>query len=348
MAPSDSLRVSAVGDVFLRRDEPARAFEKLQPLFDEADIRFGNCEGVYSTTKERNPCTRALILADPSNASGLAAARFDVMSVANNVTLHAGYSGLFDTMAQLAKHGIQAVGAGEDRAAAHRPVIIERKGLRVGFLAYTSIFIPGIEPGPNKPGYATLKVHTIAEPWFLHPGVVGKVTAVVDPAAMTEMIEDITSLRQQADVVIVSMHWGDLANGPPRIIGYERELGHAAIAAGADVIFGSGPHLLGTVEIHRGRPIFYSLGNSAWDHHPTALELHPEHVLSAVVQCRVSKVGVSEIAVVPAHANAQKQLTPMDPSSKEFAARVAYLQDLTAQAGLRTNFTAEGGRIFVS
>ena len=60
----------------------------------------------------------------------------------------------------------------------------------------------------------------------------------------------------------VSLHWGihfvrgDLAD-------YQREVAHAAIEAGADMILGHHPHVLKAIELYRGKPIFYSLGNFA-------------------------------------------------------------------------------------
>src|SRR5262249_38263056 len=84
----------AVGHVFIHRKEPAKAFQHLQSAFTAGDIRFGNCEGVYSLTREVSPVApHGHLRGEPENVSALTSAGFDVMSFANNVALHCGYSG---------------------------------------------------------------------------------------------------------------------------------------------------------------------------------------------------------------------------------------------------------------
>jgi poly-gamma-glutamate capsule biosynthesis protein CapA/YwtB (metallophosphatase superfamily) len=74
---------------------------------------------------------------------------------------------------------------------------------------------------------------------------------------LKEFCDDLKALRPQVDVVVASCHWG-LGREP---LAYMREIAHAAIEAGADVVIGHGPHYPLPVEVHGGRPIFYGLGN---------------------------------------------------------------------------------------
>ena len=69
--------------------------------------------------------------------------------------------------------------------------------------------------------------------------------------------EDIAALRAQADIVVASCHWGLRKD----VLAYMREIAHAAIDAGADIVIGHGPHYSLPVEAYRGKPIFYGLGS---------------------------------------------------------------------------------------
>ena len=65
------------------------------------------------------------------------------------------------------------------------------------------------------------------------------------------------ALRAQADIVVASCHWGL----HKEVLAYMREIGHAAIDAGADLVIGHGPHYSLPVEVYRGKAIFYGLGS---------------------------------------------------------------------------------------
>ena len=72
----------------------------------------------------------------------------------------------------------------------------------------------------------------------------------------------VRAARDSADLVVVSLHWG-VHMVPVTLAAYQQQAAHALIDAGADAILGHHPHLLKGVEIYRGRPVFYSLGNFA-------------------------------------------------------------------------------------
>jgi poly-gamma-glutamate synthesis protein (capsule biosynthesis protein) len=74
----------------------------------------------------------------------------------------------------------------------------------------------------------------------------------------------IADLRRNADVIVVSHHWGR-AGLPAILTDYERILGHASIDAGADIVLGHHHHFLRGIELYRGKPIFYGLGHFVFD-----------------------------------------------------------------------------------
>ncbi len=82
-------------------------------------------------------------------------------------------------------------------------------------------------------------------------------------AELEAMREDVRALRTKADLVILSCHWGVSSKEEP--VAYQKEIAHAAIDAGADMVFGHHPHVVQAGEIYRGKPVFYSLGNFVFD-----------------------------------------------------------------------------------
>jgi poly-gamma-glutamate capsule biosynthesis protein CapA/YwtB (metallophosphatase superfamily) len=74
-----------------------------------------------------------------------------------------------------------------------------------------------------------------------------------------ELARDIGQLRGSVDDVVVTFHWGIPYQPSP--LASDRDKARLAIEMGADVVVGHHPHVLQPFEVHRGRPIFYSVGN---------------------------------------------------------------------------------------
>jgi poly-gamma-glutamate synthesis protein (capsule biosynthesis protein) len=89
------------------------------------------------------------------------------------------------------------------------------------------------------------------------PGVPPVIVTWADPQYLGRFREEVVALRRQVDVVIASHHWGLYQE----VLDYMREIAHAAIDAGADVVVGHGPHFVLPVEVYQGKPIFYGMGN---------------------------------------------------------------------------------------
>jgi poly-gamma-glutamate synthesis protein (capsule biosynthesis protein) len=89
------------------------------------------------------------------------------------------------------------------------------------------------------------------------PGLPPDIITWADPAYLASFTDDIKALRPQVDVVVASCHWG-LGED---VLQYMREIAHAAIDAGADVVIGHGPHYSLPLESYKGCPIFYGLGS---------------------------------------------------------------------------------------
>ncbi|MGW4641278.1 CapA family protein [Sphaerisporangium sp. NPDC004334] len=259
--------IFAVGDVFIDRDDPSTAFHSAKEFLRGGDVLFGNCEGAFSDAWERAPSSGSPVVAPAVNARPLAEAGFDVVSLANNHSVDGGYGALLNTCATLAELGVSPVGAGADIAAARRPVVVNRGGLRVAFVAYASVFPYGYEAKAAVPGLAPLRAHTRYTPWEPNewqPGLIPRVTTETLAQDLTALREDLRTARERADVVVASFHWGDFTR-PYVLTDHERRCARVAVDAGADIVLGHHHHMLRGVEFYRGKPIFYGLGHYLFD-----------------------------------------------------------------------------------
>jgi hypothetical protein len=145
---------------------------------------------------------------------------------------------------------------------------VTRNGVRFGFLQRSSVYWPtNHEATDNATGIAVIRAHTAYQvpmhkirpeiPPMNRPGLPPVILTWADPLYLRWLREDIASLRNHADIVVVSCHWG-LGRD---VLAYMTEIAHAAIDAGADVVVGHGPHHFLPVEVYRGKPVFYGLGS---------------------------------------------------------------------------------------
>src|SRR4029077_12803240 len=123
----------------------------------------------------------------------------------------------------------------------------------------------GQEAGPNKTGITPMRAHTYymraGDPHEeSQPGTPPTILTVPHEEDLHALQEDIKKAKQQADAVVMSIHWG-LHHIPKAIATYQPKVAHAAIDAGADLILGHHPHCLKAVEVYKGKVCFYSIGN---------------------------------------------------------------------------------------
>ena len=153
-------------------------------------------------------------------------------------------------------------------AAARAPAIVERNGVRYGFLQRSSVYWPtNHEAGANATGIAVIRAHTAYQvpmhktrpdiPPMNRPGIPPVIITWADPDYLREFTEDIAALRAKVDILVASCHWGL----HKEVLAYMREIGRAAIDAGADLVIGHGPHYSLPIEVYRGKSIFYGLGS---------------------------------------------------------------------------------------
>jgi poly-gamma-glutamate capsule biosynthesis protein CapA/YwtB (metallophosphatase superfamily) len=175
--------------------------------------------------------------ANPKHIAGLADAGIDWVSLANNHIGDAGRAGIVSTQANLDDYGIKHAGAGRNTADAHTASLLKVGDVTVGILGYDTI-AAYYQSGPNTPGSARM--------------------------TKAYLVADIAAARKAgADVVIVFPHWGVEYSAKPTA--NQRNLAHTAIDAGADLVIGNHPHWVGGMEVYKGKPIWYALGNFVFD-----------------------------------------------------------------------------------
>ncbi|MBI4329691.1 MAG: CapA family protein [Chloroflexi bacterium] len=265
---SNTVVIHAVGNVSPRVAEfgesPESLFGRVHQKIKEGDISFCHLERILSTRgclQYRGHSTWES-RGDPENVKSLVFAGFNVVSHAGNRCFDYGPEALLDSVDTLRRNGIQAVGAGRDIAEARTPMVLERKGIKVGFLAYCSVLPVEYEAREGKPGCAPLRVSTYYEAQGYQPGTPPKIITVPREDDVLAMEEDVRKLRNQVDAIVVSIHWGQ-DYIPEMLAMYQPKMGHRAIDAGADLIIGHHGHTIRGIEIYKRRAIFYCVGSFA-------------------------------------------------------------------------------------
>jgi poly-gamma-glutamate capsule biosynthesis protein CapA/YwtB (metallophosphatase superfamily) len=242
--PNDTpLALLFAGDIMLD-DGPGRTIaaggDPLAPfdaILRAADYRIGNLEcpvAAGGAVLQRKLIT---FRARPEVLPKLQG-RFDAVSVANNHSGDYGQVAFVETLSHLQQAGINHVGGGSNLAEAHRPLWIERKGLKVALLAYNEFKPRSFEAGASWPGIA----------W----------------SEDSHVVADIQAARKAgADIVIPYMHWG--WEYEPKPDSRQQALAQKMIDAGASAVIGGHPHVTQGASLYRGKPIIWSLGNFVFD-----------------------------------------------------------------------------------
>jgi len=245
-SPTLTLTWLAVGDIMLSRqvavkikkaDDPLLPFRGLSDLLLSSDFNFGNLESPYSGSSYIPPVGSITFNAWPDSLVGLIKYKFNILNLANNHILDQGLNGLRYTKKILNQNNIATIGAGGAWAEAWQPAIIERNGIRLGFLgvSYSSL---------NDNGATT---NNYVARWN----------------KLEQLNKSIVQLKNQVDLVVVAMHGGLEYTSQPTA--EQVKTAHSAIDAGADLVLGSHPHWVQTSEDYRGKKIYYSLGNFIFD-----------------------------------------------------------------------------------
>jgi Bacterial capsule synthesis protein PGA_cap len=237
---SRGISIAAVGDTMLGNtpELPPEPAAYLDPVAGElkGDVVFGNLEGTLTEVAESPKCQGAkpgqcyAFRAPPEYAEYLADAGFTLMSNANNHSYDFGEAGESETIEALTAAGIEQTGLPGE------VTVVRAGGRRVAFVAFA--------PYSNTASLTDLE---------------GARALIAEAGA-------------EAGLVVVAIHAGAEGSDAGHVTGGEeeylgedrgnaREFAHLAVDAGADLVLGSGPHVLRGIEIYKHRLLAYSLGN---------------------------------------------------------------------------------------
>lgn len=303
------VRMILVGDTNVGRPDPDSAFSSVLHLLQDADIGFCNLETVLADAKYLPPYDRGNYpRTDESVLASYLKAGFNVMNQANNPNTFHGHPPLVRSLEVLDQAGVVHAGAGRNSAEARRPAVIERNGTKVAFVCRTSVGTPDMAATVDTPGVAYYPVQTSYEPPARrvrsYPGFPPIVHTVPDRGEhRTALEEDIQAARAQADVVIVSWHWGlspylvhpEAGAGDVEVLEYQKEMGHFAIECGADMVIGHHSHQPQPIEVCSGKPIFYSLGNFVHD----LAGFRDRTLMAILVRCLIRDGKIHRLSFVP-------------------------------------------------
>ncbi len=354
MTDADEITLIATGDLQLMTREPSPdLFGEVSPALQKADITFGNCEWPYAEEAGDTHPVEAHINDDfdggdlfapghPDCIRLIGEAGFNIMSVANNHTMHGGYRAFLRTLSLLDENRIASVGGGTDIASARQPAIIERDGTKVAFLACTSSFLPGAHAGRRTPGIVPLRRHVYAEneswrDWGVQP----QTRTLINRDDLAAMLESIEQVRKASDIVVLSCHWGILEH-ESAIADYQREAARAFIDAGVDLIVSQGPLPIKGFEVYRGRAIFYNLGKfamiSPWSRSETPSGIDApmldETARGLTARATISGKTITGIELVPVYLGKSGRPRLLSPGEEWFDDILETTRERTAAAGL--------------
>lgn len=233
------------------------------------DVTVLNAEGPVTTSPTpANPGAKYSYAVDPAAAAALASAGVDVLALGNNHAMDRGPVGLRDTVRHAGDAGMSAFGAGDTLARAGRPLLLHSAQ------GVTALVGLGENFGP---------LHRATE---VTPGMVP-----LTPAHVEAGVSD--ARKAGADRVIAVVHWGDNYSS---VNAQQRYWAGRLVDAGYDAIIGTGSHTLQSVEVLRGRPVVYGLGNFVFGA-PGRFAAYGQQGLGAVAGLRWDRSGRGSLSL---------------------------------------------------
>lgn len=229
----------------IRRSGAAYPLAPLARMTSGADAFLVNLECALTSREQMFPGARKAFYfrADPAAVETLTSAGVDLVTLANNHALDAGYDGLTDTLSVLRNHGIRYVGAGERLDEASSAVCWSVRGASLGIVAYCD-HQRDFAARVDRPGIRF---------------------AVLRRSEDVEIISrEVASLRENADYGLVALHWQP--NWVADVAPWTRRLARDIVDAGAHVVWGHSPHHFQGVEWMGAAVVLYSTGDLVDDY----------------------------------------------------------------------------------
>ena len=315
-----------VGDIQVhsRRPDPTTAFVRMRDTLKAADLVYANLEGLLvksAGTTIDIPDKPEWTHPGPDGVKALKASNIAVVGVANNVA--SGRANILKSVGVLDASGIKHTGAGRTIDEAHRPAIVERKGVKIGFLQYTARWYQ------DKDMIATATEAGVAK-------IASIDGLTIDPGDLERLRADVRKLRSQVDIVVVSHHNRDgstavqfgavrgtsAGRDRSKTEEYQKQFAHVALDTGADLVFGHGTHTVQGMELYNGKPILYAIGHSNFDQ--PGYEKSVDGLVARVV---IQGKRLARVSFVPVTRDGNNDVYLLDPSTGEGARLVQMVKD---------------------
>lgn len=276
-------------------------YENIIDITQKAHITVGTLNAALSDYPPSTGCVQTFVLVGkPENADALAAAGFDVMSVATNHIKNCGLydcgdRAFFDTLANLERVAIQPVGGGENLSEALLPVVIPANGIRFGFISLGEIEALAFA-SDSEPGIAVLTDDNLKSA--------------------------IAGAREVSDVVIVLPHWGSDYSFTPNY--RQLHFAEVAVEAGADLVIGNHAHVIQGMKEIDGVPIYYGLGSFVFDQ-----DWSLETQQGIIVRILFEGTRITGEEVIPIHIDGDGQVHL--PEMEEAAEILARFESISQQ-----------------
>jgi len=248
---------------------PSYIWGDLHPVLGQTNLNLANLETTLTRSDKIVPKVFNF-KADPEKVAALQEGPIHIVNIANNHILDFSEEGLFETLNTLDRAGIPHVGAGKTLQQAKKPCILERGGIKIGFLGCTDNE-PTWRATSSKPGTFYLEV--------------GDIQALEEP---------ITSLKKQVDILILSIHWGpNMLRRPSR---HFQSFAHELIDLGVDILHGHSAHVFQGVEVYQKGLILYDTGELVDDY---AVDPYLRNDRSFFFVITLQKEGVISLRMIP-------------------------------------------------
>jgi poly-gamma-glutamate synthesis protein (capsule biosynthesis protein) len=235
--------------------------DRVRPLFQGADIVFGNLEAVLSRIGLReDKLSTVQMRGDPRFANDLRALGFTVLNLANNHSFQHGRAAFEESCGLLTAAGITCCGLRGEAPWESEPAIVQcQDGTLVGFLGYCL----------RPPQFHTDQVAPFAE------------------GSEETILEVVQRLAPRVSAVVVSLHWGEEFVSTPS--SEEVRFAHNLLDAGGTLVLGHHPHVLRPLELRGNGLVAYSLGNFIGDQ-----TWHSDLRRGGILECQLVDGGVRQ------------------------------------------------------
>ncbi len=277
------ITITLVGQSMIRSDIRATA-PAVVPVIQgmlKGDVVFTNLEAAIAEKGQTVREGRGF-LTPPEALDALTTFGFNLLSLSGNHAFDLKATGVQNTLREADRRKIAHAGTGNNIAEAAAPGYLHTPKGTIALVASASgLITPGGSATADRPGVNELRIEAGGKENEATTDLPGGPANTPNQGDSQRILQSIRDARQHADLVIVYQHnhvFGNRAfstiftEGLPERLApndWLKKWTHAEIDAGADIIVMHGAPLLHGVEIYRGRPIFYDLGNFIYNVPPT-------------------------------------------------------------------------------